>query len=424
MDTGALIGVVCVAIIGGYPTIRSAMTLGVVRPVIFGLVAQGLVAIALMIFVGLWAPDAIKYHSMGKELAEHLAGGPEPAIAVGDGKEGFPILLGGLYWLFGPYASIGVAVNWISHGALVVALAATARRLGLPVRWTAWIAALFPPLLLWGGLLLRDSIAWLLIALVILGLAIFSQARGGREQAKGVVLVLSALLALSVVRGSAAMIVCVAAALVLTITARRAVALPHLVLVVAMLGVLLPQVLPIASAYLTGDETREPLPVLESTEEPARDSHSSQGAPQEEDALSQSRGALSRDSTTSFAGPGSSGPPGLVASATRVVAGPLPWEWGRVGPQVVADSAVWLALIIAAAAGTWRKRRCWRSLALLIVPASLLLGALMVTSGNYGTMQRLRLQSEVLLIPIAAAGFQRRDTDEHADSTDHSENRC
>ena len=53
--------------------------------------------------------------------------------------------------------------------------------------------------------------------------------------------------------------------------------------------------------------------------------------------------------------------------------------------------------------GWWRAHNR-KELLVLILPALALSGALMLTSGNYGTMQRLRVQTTVLLIPVAAAG--------------------
>ena len=397
MEISAVAGVVLIMLGGLWPMLYTAKRHGAIQPLVVGLVAQGLVMIGLFAAIGLWAPDAIKYHAMGQEIAEHLRGGPTPVLVVGDGKDGFPNLLGGLYWAFGPHIAIGLAVNWVAHGALVTTLASVASRLALPVRRTAWVAALFPPLLLWGGLLLRESLAWLTIAAVALGLAIFIKAVNRRQYLEGATYALGGLLALTAIRGSGAIIIWVAAAITLAANARRTTILSHLALACAMLIVLVPQTFTILEGYLpdTSDEI-----TIEQPEEVA-------DAPKS-DALTQSREALSRDASTSFSGVDGDGPPSMVGTSARIIVGPFPSEWNSVGLPFIADSALWLVVLGATGVGTWKQRKNLRSLLILILPALLLSGALIATSGNYGTMQRLRLQSTILLIPIAVSCVKSR----------------
>ena len=94
----------------------------------------------------------------------------------------------------------------------------------------------------------------------------------------------------------------------------------------------------------------------------------------------------------------------LVDSALRVAFGPYPWEWPGLGAPFAFDAVCWLTVLMLAVLGWWCASNRLRLL-LVVLPALALAGALMVTSGNYGTMQRLRVQTSVLLIPVASAGF-------------------
>ena len=400
MEASAAAGIALIALVGLLPTILAARRLGLVRPVAVGLAVQALTTIGLFVTLGLWAPDAVKYHAMGQEIAAHLHGGPAPVIAVGAGKDGFPNLLGGLYWAFGPHAVIGLAVNWVAHGALVVVLSSAAHRIALPARRTAWLVALFPPLLLWSGLLLRESLAWLLIAITVLGISIFVNATDRKQHLLGTSYAVGGLLALTVIRGSAAIIIWVALALALTANTQRTKWLQHILLLLAMFAVITPQLVPIVGKYLP-DNTDSIVSIQSDREESQSPTN---------DALTQTREALSREASTGFAGPDSEDPASMLSTASRIVAGPFPSEWNRVGLPFIADSILWLCVLSAAGIGAWRRRKKWRQLLILVIPALLLTGALATTSGNYGTMQRLRLQTTILLIPIAAACMPPRGT--------------
>lgn len=67
------------------------------------------------------------------------------------------------------------------------------------------------------------------------------------------------------------------------------------------------------------------------------------------------------------------------------------------------DGLIWLVLL------GFTIRACFilkdRRLAVLLLPAAALLAALIIGSGNYGTMERLRVQSAFLMVPVAVAGF-------------------
>ena len=209
---------------------------GVVAPTVVGLVAQGVLTIGLYAVVGLWAPDAIVYDDLGRQFASHWRGGPVPA-EIGEGKEAFPLMLAAVYFVVGQTPAIGLAMNWVSHGFLVTALASVARRLNLPVVVTAWAVALFPPALFWSAFLLRESITWLLMAVFLY--AVVGLAR--RITIRDVIVMAAVLAALMWFRGTGAIIVAGVGMTVLVLTARRRTLLPRLGVAAIALLVLAPR---------------------------------------------------------------------------------------------------------------------------------------------------------------------------------------
>lgn len=415
---GALL---CAGVGGGIAWVW-ARRIGVTAPLVVGMAIQATLTVSLFAVIGLWAPDAITYDHMGRELASSWQGGPDPTREIGDGKEGFPAILGGLYFLFGSHPSSGLALNWAAHALLVVTVAATAQRLDLPTRRSAWIAALFPPVLLWGGLLLREALTWLLLALIVFGLVSFARSTLRHHYILYGAVFAGSVISLTWIRGTAALIVGVGGILVLLLTSRRRDFFARLLLCLTLLAILTPRFGDLVGSYLPKGETSASV----SATEPPSDSESSSDAaelpsgaaePSSDSARDQEivpdrlaaiRDSLARDSTTSFGQSEASNGFSVAVTGSRVLLGPFPWEWQRTGIPLAVDALLWLGLLTAAAVGTWRSRTNLRMALLVVVPAGLLLGALVVTSGNYGTMQRLRVQSAVLLIPLAAAGCERR----------------
>jgi hypothetical protein len=386
------VGAVLCAAVGGLVAWYFSRGLGVTRPLLAGMSVQAVATIGLYVAVGLWAPDAIKYDQMGQELAAFWQGGPDPTTQIGDGKEGFPAILGALYHLFGVHPASGLALNWAAHALLIVTVAATAKRMSLPIVRSAWIAALFPPVLLWSGLLLREALTWWLLSLIVFSIVGYATSAVLRHYLLFGAIFAGSISALFWMRGTAALIVGVGGVLVLVATSRRANLLARLALAVLLVALVLPRLGDLVGDYLPDDSGT-------TTSEPG-------------DRISDIRESLGRDSTTSFGSTGSSEIVGRAANTAQVVLGPLPWEWPRVGGQIALDGLLWLGVLVASVVGAWRSRGRLRLVLLLVVPAALMLGALVVTSGNYGTMQRLRVQSTVLLIPVAAAGLERRRRDE------------
>jgi hypothetical protein len=366
----ALVG--CI-IAGGAATLVWARRAGVVHAAAVGLAVQGVLTLGLYLTVGLWAPDAGAYDELGRQFAAYWSGGPAPA-EVGEGKEAFPVMLGAIYFVVGPAPAIGLVLNWAAHGLLVPALATLATRLDLPTRTTAWAVALFPPLLLWSSFLLRESISWLLMAVFLLALVGLAR----KITLAGVIVMATSLAALLWFRGTAAIILAGVGMGVLVLSARRSSILPRLGLAMLALLVLSPRLADLLAGYVTvGD-------------------------------LGAKRSDLSSTADTTTFGGESAAEAGqassFVDSILRVAFGPYPWEWPALGAPFAFDGLLWLTVIALTAIGWWKASNRVELL-LVVLPALAISAALMLTSGNYGTMQRLRVQTSVLLLPVAAAGF-------------------
>jgi hypothetical protein len=362
---------------GGAVTLAWARREGVLGPAVAGLAAQGLITVGLYTTVGLWAPDAVVYDRIGQEFAAHWAGGPVPSV-VADGKEAFPLMLGAVHWAVGHASPVGLAMNWAAHGLLVVMCASLARRIGLPVTLTAWVVALFPPSLFWSALLLRESITYLLIAAFLY--ALVGVAR--RVNLTDLALLVITLAGLMWFRGTAAIVLAAAGMVALVLTADRRTVVPRLGVSVMALLVLAPRLSGLVDGYTSIADFKEKRTIL-------------------------------ADADTGFDQladnpAGSTGDPGaasaLLDSVSRVMLGPYPWEWPELGAPLALDGALWLTVLGFTALGLWRAPNR-KELLLVVLPALALSAALMITSANYGTMQRLRVQTSVLLIPIAVAGL-------------------
>jgi hypothetical protein len=91
----------------------------------------------------------------------------------------------------------------------------------------------------------------------------------------------------------------------------------------------------------------------------------------------------------------------------KVLLGPAPWEWQETSLILGADGVIWVILLILAIRGFVGATPSVRSVMLAVVlPALGLLASLVIISGNYGTMQRLRVQPEFLLLPLVVAGLR------------------
>ena len=125
-------------------------------------------------------------------------------------------------------------------------------------------------------------------------------------------------------------------------------------------------------------------------------------------AINRQRAALSRSASSSFDVQSYDSFGGMLLASPlallRGVFGPFPWELPALGVFLIADTLVWWLLVVCIIVGVRRipeRRLLWS----LLIPALVMLIVLSITSGNYGTMTRLRYQTAVMMIPVAGHGL-------------------
>lgn len=334
------------------------------------------VALTMYFSLGLWAPDAMAYDDVGEVIHRMWTEGYSHPPVLTAGKEGYPHILAVLYTVFGHHPFLGVALNVALSPWLIGIVATTARRTQMPISATAWITALLPPCLLWGSLGLREALSWVLLAVVALGLTSMTV----REEPafSDWVLVVSGLLGMVAIRGTMAVIVAAAVGVAIIPISKNKV-LPTLVSL-GMAVVAGPTILSQADRLAGGYGIKE---------------------------VNQVRGALAREGSSSFEVATYSGSLDVLAASPglflRALLGPFPWEWPSVGPIFMLDGIIWLTCVGLLFLGV---RRVPKATAMAyLMPALGLILVLALTSGNYGTMQRLRIQALIVVLPLIGRGW-------------------
>ena len=124
--------------------------------------------------------DEKTYHKTGILLMDSLNSGLGfQNFGVFPGKESFTYILGTLYYLVGPLPIAGMILNVFFMSLIPSILVASCNNFGLPnaAKSTAWVFSLTPSILFWAAGLRRESLAFLLIALIILSLSLFYRSR-------------------------------------------------------------------------------------------------------------------------------------------------------------------------------------------------------------------------------------------------------
>ena len=155
--------------------------------------------------------DGISYDAFGVALSRFWSDtGPDPGTWLG--KDGFPALLGVIYTNVGHAPEVGYLLNAFAGGLAVLVVAATTAQMGwlTAVRPAAWIVALWPIGIVWGGMLLRESIVTLLLAVGLWGAVRLYKL----HVASGTVAILGAGVAMIFMRGGLAFLLLVGMPLV------------------------------------------------------------------------------------------------------------------------------------------------------------------------------------------------------------------
>lgn len=291
------------------------------------------------------------------------------------GKEGWVLVLAGIYFAFGHVPMVGLILN-AGAGAITTSLVmgATAR-LGRPdmAKAAGWLS-LLPSFLWWGSMLLRESLAWMLTAAMLWG-ALGIAAKLGRLN---VVVLLMGFTGMLWIRGTVAVVLIAGIALGVIASTKR---IPPVLFAGALGLVALGGPLVTRAFTLAGGAKVE--------------------------TLNASRASLST-ANSGFETTGYSDPMSLVlalpSTFPRALLGPFPWELPFLPITALAEMVVWLFLLGLACQG-WRRHPQARLVC--VIPAVCFLLTLGATSGNYGTLVRLRGQAAVLMIPLAAIGWRR-----------------
>lgn len=372
-----LLAVATSVVAGGLLTYLIAQRSPAPGAVVASYLARLALGFGIWAYFGFFSPDAVEYHATAARFAAYWSGdlALSPSFSVAVGKEGWSLILASIYYFVGPYPLLGIVFNAVASGISTALVASATVRLGWPqhARAAAWLT-LMPAFLIWSSQLLRESLAWMLSALALWAGAGLVRKALFRDAVWLVLAVAGTLW----IRGSLAAVI-LAGVIAGVVMARRRVPVPI--------------VLTIAAGAVVGG------PLL------ARLGTITGGMDIEQ--INAARRSLSQ-ANSGFATAAYSSPGELITSLPstlpRVLVGPYPWEIVNLPVVSVIDWAAWVATVWLAWRG-WRHvddRARWFPL----VSSMFLLVAVAVTSGNYGTMARIRVQAVIFLLPLAAAGIK------------------
>lgn len=328
--------------------------------------------------VGLFSPDAASYHAQAEAISEAWSGESSFTPELSVGKEGWPIMLAAVYFLLGPYPSVGIVLNCFFVAATLLVTSLSARELGADnIAVSQASGILVFSFYSWGLLPLRDPVIWFALATLIL-VCLKLVRRSSLRLIATLILAAAALLTL---RGSLAIPILAFLLVAVAFSAGRALAKFAAVLAAAVLA---PAAYRFAESgnYFDSDRVERSQEVLE--------------------------GAGSGFDTSN-----------LAITSLRVLAGPFPQELVGMSVLYALDWASWMVLLVLSliALKSVRDRR----ILIFVGVAAVVLIGLALTSGNYGTMIRIRAMAAVALLPLAGVALQRigatrRDTSARPDS--------
>jgi len=304
---------------------------------------------------------------------------------LGTGKEAWPTILAAAYRVIGHAPEFGIALNAIAGAMTVIAVANSVRLLGWPtaLKPAIWIVALWPVGVLWGGLLLREALVGLLMAIAVNGAIRVFRTRW----LSGILLIGSSGLIMIPMRGGLASLI--------------------------LLG--LPAILATLVIFSPGGISSKPLRVLLSFGMvgiglallPQLNSRAQYFDSDRQEVVSR---ALNTG-TTGFDAAGASGglslenPIQSVQTLLTVSVGPFPWQIKNFGLAAVAiDGLLWLAVWYFA----WRGFKRVPSKAdaiLLAMPAAALIGYLAISFTNFGLIMRFRAIGIPIIAPLVGLGI-------------------
>ncbi|MGI9080418.1 MAG: ArnT family glycosyltransferase [Acidimicrobiales bacterium] len=351
---------------------------------LFGLAATNLSS-QVRLYLG---TDGITYDLVARAIARHW----EAGLAfphVPSGKEGFYYMLAGLYRVFGPHTSAGLAVNAALAAGLVPVMSDVTHRLFRPVaaRYAAPLVVLSPGLFLWTSQLLREAGMLFLIA-VALNCAV----RLVERVSPAPMMILVAALVLAFTFRAPV-------ALILAVGLLVGIALGHSHVAsgfAAGLGALFVVAVVMLASGLgySGYTTATNVDLKQAAAIRNDSSHTAQTAFAPEVDISSTPSALRY----------------LPFGVVSFVLGPFPWQIAGLRQlPFIPDMIVWWALL----PSLWRGfrvsgRLVGRRRLLIILPSVGTILFMSLALGNFGIIVRERLQVVVLVVPLIALGLAER----------------
>ncbi|WP_248583349.1 hypothetical protein [Nocardioides sp. InS609-2] len=292
------------------------------------------------------------------------------STVLADGKQGYVYLLAVGFIALGSSPLVAVAINANLLGLLLLVVRATAEELRAGAGLLAmFIASLFPAVTFWGPQPLREACVWLLIG--TLGLSALKISRGSSSAVAGWLVFIVTAIALLYFRGPIAIIAAAALALGCVFSGRFSPTRATLFAVGAY------------GAYLL-----------------LQDRFASVLVKFGNDQIDVSRQELA-SSSSGFIAPDTSNPTDMLVAMVRVLMGPLPGERSSAGiaafEAILWSSAFVLAIVGARAAGSTARPLYYAALVLALSIAA--------SSGNYGSMLRIRAMLIPLEAPLVAIGL-------------------
>lgn len=330
-----------------------------------------------------YVSDAVQYDGFGVELARYWQQtGPDPGSWLG--KDGFPTILAIIYTTIGHAPEVGYLVNALAGGLTVLVVAATTAQMGWydAVKPAAWLVALWPVGILWGGLLLREAIVSLLLAVGLWG----SVRLYKLHFASGAAAIILSGVAMIPMRGGLAFLILIGMPLTAAIAAniRLRLSVPMIILAIGAAGLAF-VALGLLGQYFDGSRYFEYRADVSSEQNTGNSSFNQAGL---------GSGAVN---------------PSLSGHAVRTALtafGPFPWQLTNpslllAGIDALLWVAIWALVILAA-----RHLRNRAAALLFILPPAALIVYLAANSSNFGLIIRLRGLAIVLVAPLAALGFE------------------
>jgi hypothetical protein len=313
---------------------------------------------------------------------------PEPFQARwrGTSQVGYFVLVGTIYSLFGPVQLIPVVLNCAVGALTAIPAHRLASRIGgrLAGRVAAVLVTLFPSLLLWSCLLVRDALAFFLIAWC----AVLGQELLRRVTLSRAVLLIGCLGALATIRTYMFLVLAAALVAAFAVSVSRKPGRAIAVSALSVIGVLAL----VRGAGLGAEFVGED--VLGRIDEQRR------------------LNALGGNAGIDLGGHDLSTPVGALSylpiGLTYFLLAPFPWQMG--GRQVLAlpDMLLWYVCLPLAVIGAVRAVRYRRTAALAPLFAGIAISLLYaLVEGNVGIIVRHRAQVLVLLLPFAAVTIAR-----------------